>query len=946
MASSSGSIVTPGRPQRNLTYRRANTSINLGSVGDNPDIFRSCSNILDKFGSKPSRDNLAVLNGSTGTRVGRSPNSTSNFKDFLLGRSKEAAYPPDLPLKVDRSLESRLPLTARQPKYSYLVSKPTSTNYTAPTTFTSYRDSSYNTEQRKAVQSYPTSYPRPEGGPPTYSKPEPSPYSKPESAYSLTNSYSKTDISSYSRPEYNDVSYSKPEYRGDSYTKPDLPAYRGDSYTKPDYSLYGERKGSETFSPATYVKEGNGDTSFKVPTYEERINSVLRKYPKYSSGPDHAGTSTIQKSRSYSNFDSLKRTDGDLFKNVNTLGQISESTGSSTRRPIAYKKSATSRALPTNLGGGEEVVGEDREAQRRKEVDDLISKYAKKKDKDEVKNGNRFSSMSYDMPEAPSYAPPPPAAAATEFGVLERGSALRGSRTSLLGMTDSSLPSSRFLQNSASTTNLSGGNSSLINHSTNLQPSSALPSSYLNSSSTQLNYMGSQSNLNYSSAYAAAPPSNTNYQLQRVHTSDKPLNNRAQKTLSMHGIPSLGTQQAQNRSSVGGGSSWWCAPFGGGTGAVQEPDYVPPQRHQPLQQQWAPPAPKVCPIQDDEDGHLSYKLGDIIENDQQRYKILATLGEGTFGKVVKVKELNTDKVLALKIIKNVDKYREAAKLEVNVLEKLQEKDPQGKHLCAKMISWFNYWGHMCLLFELLGLSVFDFLKENGYHPYALDQVRHITYQICHSVKFMHECRLTHTDLKPENILFCSSDWEISYNARKRKDVRRVKNTEVRLIDFGSATFDWEHHSKVVSTRHYRAPEVILELGWSQPCDVWSIGCIMFELYLGFTLFQTHDNREHLAMMERILGPFPAQMIRRTKTKYFNNGKLLWEDNTSAGKYVRENCKVIKKYQQGDGEDHEQLFDLIQSMLVYDPSERITLDEVLRHPFFDKISFLHRLDLRR
>lgn len=47
-----------------------------------------------------------------------------------------------------------------------------------------------------------------------------------------------------------------------------------------------------------------------------------------------------------------------------------------------------------------------------------------------------------------------------------------------------------------------------------------------------------------------------------------------------------------------------------------------------------------------------------------------------------------------------------------------------------------------------------------------------------------------------------------------------------------------------------------ELGWSQPCDVWSIGCIMFELYLGITLFQTHDNREHLAMMERILGPIP------------------------------------------------------------------------------------------
>lgn len=54
-------------------------------------------------------------------------------------------------------------------------------------------------------------------------------------------------------------------------------------------------------------------------------------------------------------------------------------------------------------------------------------------------------------------------------------------------------------------------------------------------------------------------------------------------------------------------------------------------------------------------------------------------------------------------------------------------------------------------------------------------------------------------------------------------MRKVKCTDVRLIDFGSATFDHEHHSTIVSTRHYRAPEVILELGWAQPCDVWSIG---------------------------------------------------------------------------------------------------------------------------
>lgn len=893
MSGGTSGLVAPGRPQRQ-TYRRANTSINLSGAVADSDIFRSCSNILDKFGGKPSRDNLAVVNGTA--RIGRSPNGSS-FKDFLLGRPKEAAYPPDLPLKVERGPESRLPATTRQPKYSYLVTKPaTNTNGT----FNNYRDNSYNTEQRKAVQSYPTATP-------SYAPPP-----RPEPNYHSSNSgYSSSNNLAYPKADFGSTTYLD--------TNPDYDAYAPVSYgSKVDLH-------SPMESPS------------KVPSYEDRINTVLRKYPKYSSGPDHGGSgappppSSVQKSRSYSNFDSLKRPD---FSNVSTLGQIAETSSGNSRRPVVYKKSVTSRLPVTNYDEPEfNGVGEEREERRKKEVEDLISKYAKKKDKDEHKNGSRYSSMSFDQPEtslsSSMLGPPVPL-----LPNPDSRSQVYGSRSSLLSSQEAPI-TSRYLQNSASSNNL------LAMGMGSLGDDSQRP--------------------------------HANFPLQRVITADKPLatNNltRAQKTLSMHGMPSMAVPPPPppNRSSIGAGgssSNWWCAPFSSNTGA--EPDYMTgvrgPQGHPgslteaqdylaarqpaPVPQQWSVPAPKVCPIQDDEDGHLSYKLGDIIENETDRYKILATLGEGTFGKVVKVKELNTDQVLALKIIKNVDKYREAAKLEVNVLEKLQEKDPNGKHLCAKMTSWFNYWGHMCLIFELLGLSVFDFLKENNYHPYPLDQVRHIIYQLCHSVKFLHECRLTHTDLKPENILFTSSDWEISYNARKRKDVRKVKNTEVRLIDFGSATFDWEHHSKVVSTRHYRAPEVILELGWSQPCDVWSVGCIMFELYLGFTLFQTHDNREHLAMMEKILGPFPSSLTRRTKTKYFSSGKLVWDEQSSAGKYVRENCKVLKKYQQSDSEEHEQLFDLICSMLVYDPQERIGLDQVLRHPFFDKISFVHRLDLRR
>ncbi len=83
-----------------------------------------------------------------------------------------------------------------------------------------------------------------------------------------------------------------------------------------------------------------------------------------------------------------------------------------------------------------------------------------------------------------------------------------------------------------------------------------------------------------------------------------------------------------------------------------------------------------------------------------------------------------------------------------------------------MLDWFDYHGHMCIAFEMLGLSVFDFLKDNNYQPYSLDQVRHIGYQLAYAVRFLHDNKLTHTDLKPENILFVDSDYDISYNPKK------------------------------------------------------------------------------------------------------------------------------------------------------------------------------------
>lgn len=185
----------------------------------------------------------------------------------------------------------------------------------------------------------------------------------------------------------------------------------------------------------------------------------------------------------------------------------------------------------------------------------------------------------------------------------------------------------------------------------------------------------------------------------------------------------------------------------------------------------------------------------------------------------------------------------------------------------------------------------------------------------------------------------------------------------------------------MSTRHYRAPEIILNLGWSFPCDIWSIGCILVEFYTGDALFQTHDNLEHLAMMEAVIDDkIDTKLVRQvmqggrsgnqnqaakyvehptvmhtflTPTRYFYRSKLNYpnDDTTRASrKYV----KAMKPLEVRttdplpvpltltDGQQHfipqgnkfHRLFlDLLKRIFVYDPKQRITAKEALKHPWF-------------
>jgi len=110
----------------------------------------------------------------------------------------------------------------------------------------------------------------------------------------------------------------------------------------------------------------------------------------------------------------------------------------------------------------------------------------------------------------------------------------------------------------------------------------------------------------------------------------------------------------------------------------------------------------------------------------------------------------------------------------------------------------------------------DFLKNNNYHSFSLLQVKQISFQLQLAVKYLHSSGITHCDLKLDNIVFVCSDYDLMYDPGKKQEVRVIRNTTIRLIDFGLATIDGEHHETIVTTRYYRAPEVILRVGLVAP----------------------------------------------------------------------------------------------------------------------------------
>lgn len=335
-------------------------------------------------------------------------------------------------------------------------------------------------------------------------------------------------------------------------------------------------------------------------------------------------------------------------------------------------------------------------------------------------------------------------------------------------------------------------------------------------------------------------------------------------------------------------------------------------------------------------GHIVCEAGAIIHN---RYRVVKQLGRGFYGCVMEVFDTKTNTSVALKVSNNKMICRSAAKKEIRMLKFIERADRMGTSLCERMFDSFPWNGHICITYELLGCDLFHFMKANNFTPFPLADIRHIAYQLCYAVEFLHCRGVIHTDLKTDNILFVDSSYTEEYDLVTNASIRTVNRSDIRLIDFGCAVDDDEPQCHTINNRCYRPPEVVLNANWSHPVDVWSIGCILYELYTGNLLFNTEENDlEHLGIMERILGPLPLTMT--DNHEYFTNGKVNFDWNARP---LEMHChQPLRKSNKTKTEDDDLFFDLMEKMLVYEPTQRIKLVDALRHPFFDKIPSYHRL----
>ena len=305
----------------------------------------------------------------------------------------------------------------------------------------------------------------------------------------------------------------------------------------------------------------------------------------------------------------------------------------------------------------------------------------------------------------------------------------------------------------------------------------------------------------------------------------------------------------------------------------------------------------------------------IDEHIGYRYQQVAVLGQGSFGSVIKCVDHKTGQFVAIKMLKFSKKANKELKLEMEILKHLQLEGEN--HHIIKYIDFFLFRGFFCIVMELLSESLSSYIKHSPSKKLTShEQIFSITKQMCCALLFMHNSGVIHCDIKPDNILFT--------NQRK---------TSIRLIDFGCSCYEGKTIYSYIQTRYYRAPEVVLNLDYDSKIDIWSLGCVLYEMCTGKVLFPGEDEEEVFHMMLEKLGmPSPEFMLKaKKKCTYI-------VDATSVKPY--RNPHTMKSYKPGADLVKDELefmgkefVDVVLACLTIDASERKPMREIINLDFF-------------
>ncbi|KAG8740802.1 dual specificity protein kinase yak1 [Ceratobasidium sp. 414] len=283
---------------------------------------------------------------------------------------------------------------------------------------------------------------------------------------------------------------------------------------------------------------------------------------------------------------------------------------------------------------------------------------------------------------------------------------------------------------------------------------------------------------------------------------------------------------------------------------ICNPEFRYETAHNPRRVLTKPSKPVHNDGYDNEDYDYILYVNDWLGPDDGRnkYLILDVLGQGTFGQVVKCQNIKTHEIVAVKVVKNKPAYFNQSMMEVTILELLNTTwDPNDEHHILRMRDQFIHKNHLCLVFELLSSNLYELIKQNQFGGLSTQLVKVFTTQLLDALTVLNEARLIHCDLKPENILLMS-----------------LQSPQIKVIDFGSACHERQTVYTYIQSRFYRSPEVLLGMSYTSAIDMWSLGCIAVELFLGLPLFPGTSEYNQITRIVEMLGMPPSYMLEMGK----------------------------------------------------------------------------------